>query len=94
MNRTKEVFDSGFTLDDIFQESIDLNNLISSKKSTGTKYENIQKFFKKNLKLRNVSKRIYWNSADINTKVKKLFNFNLVFYNFNYRYFTKNYYIK
>ena len=48
MNRTKEVFDSGFTLDDIFQESIDLNNLVLTNKSNETKYENILKFFSNN----------------------------------------------
>ena len=75
MNRTKEVFDSGFTLDDIFQESIDLNNLVLSNKSSETKYENILKFFSKNFKLRNVSKRIYCNKSDLNSKVKIIYNF-------------------
>jgi hypothetical protein len=75
MNRTKEVFDSGFTLDDIFQESIDLNNLVLSNKSNETKYENILKFFSNNFKLRNVSKRIYYNKSDLNSKVKTIYNF-------------------
>ena len=75
MNRTKEVFDSGFTLDDIFQESIDLNNLVLSNKSSETKYENILKFFSKNFKLRNVSKRMYYNKSDLNSKVKTIYNF-------------------
>ena len=70
MNRTKEVFDSGFTLDDIFQDSININNLIISNKSNVSNYDNIQKFFRKNLKLRNVSKRIYWNRVDSNINVK------------------------
>jgi hypothetical protein len=70
MNRTKEVFDSGFTLDDIFTESLNLNNLVSSNKSKDSKTDNIQKFFRKNLKLRNVSKRIYWNRVDSNINVK------------------------
>lgn len=47
MNRTKEVFDSGFTLDDIFQDSININNLIISNKSNVSNYDNIQKFFRK-----------------------------------------------
>ena len=70
MNQTKEVFDSGFTLDDIFTESLNLNNLVSSNKSKDSKTDNIQKFFRKNLKLRNVSKRIYWNRVDSNINVK------------------------
>lgn len=70
MNRTKEVFDSGFTLDDIFTESLNLNNLVSSNKSKDSKINNVQKFFRKNLKLRNVSKRIYWNRVDSNINVK------------------------
>jgi hypothetical protein len=70
MNRTKEVFDSGFTLDDIFQDSININNLVISNKSNVSNYDNIQKFFRKNLKLRNVSKRIYWNRADSKVNVK------------------------
>jgi hypothetical protein len=70
MNRTKEVFDSGFTLDDIFQDSININNLIISNKSNVSNYDNIQKFFRKNLKLRNVSKRIYWNRADSKVNVR------------------------
>jgi hypothetical protein len=70
MNRTKEVFDTGFTLDDIFTESLNLNNLVSSNKSKDSKTDNIQKFFRKNLKLRNVSKRIYWNRVDSNINVK------------------------
>ena len=70
MNRTKEVFDSGFTLDDIFTESLNLNNLVSSNKLKDSKTDNIQKFFRKNLKLRNVSKRIYWNRVDSNINVK------------------------
>ena len=75
MNRTKEVFDSGFTLDDIFQESIDLNNLVLTNKSNETKYENIFKFFSNNFKLRNDSKRIYCNKSDLNSKVKIIYNF-------------------
>ena len=71
MNQTKEVFDSGFTLDNIFQESINLNNLVSSNKSKDSKINNVQKFFRKNLKLRNVSKRIYWNRANSKVNVKK-----------------------
>ena len=59
MNKTKEVFENGFTLDNIFQENIDLNNLILSNKSLGTKYEKIQLFFHQNLKIRNISKKIY-----------------------------------
>ena len=70
MNRTKEVFDSGFTLDDIFQDSININNLIISNKSNVSNCDNIQKFFRKNLKLRNVSKRIYWNRADSKVNVR------------------------
>jgi len=70
MNRTKEVFDSGFTLDDIFQDSININNLVISNKSNVSNYDNIQKFFRKNLKLRNVSKRIYWNRADSKVNVR------------------------
>jgi hypothetical protein len=69
MNKTKEVFENGFTLDNIFQENIDLNNLILSNKSLGTKYEKIQLFFHQNLKIRNISKKIYWNLADLNTQV-------------------------
>ena len=60
MNRTKEIFDSGFTIDDIFFESDKLNNDISIKKTSSTKKENVKKFFLKNIKLRNVSKGIYW----------------------------------
>ena len=60
MNRTKEIFDSGFTIDDIFLESDKLNNDISIKKTSSTKKEIVKKFFLKNLKLRNVSKGIYW----------------------------------
>ena len=70
MNRTKEVFDNGFTLDDIFQDSININNLVTSNKSNDSNYDNIQKFFRKNLKLRNVSKRIYWNRADSKVNVR------------------------
>ena len=70
MNRTKEVFDSGFTLDDIFQDSININNLVISNKSNVSNYDNIQKFFRKNLKLRNVSKRIYWDRADSKVNVR------------------------
>ena len=70
MNRTKEVFDSGFTLDDIFQDSININNLVASNRSNASNYDNIQKFFRKNLKLRNVSKRIYWNRADSKVNVR------------------------
>ncbi len=69
MNKTKEVLENGFTLDNIFQENIDLNNLILSNKSLGTKYEKIQLFFHQNLKIRNISKKIYWNLADLNTQV-------------------------
>lgn len=69
MNKTKEVLENGFTLDNIFQENIDLNNLILSNKSLGTKYEKIQLFFHQNLKIRNISKKIYWNLADLNSQV-------------------------
>ena len=61
MNRTKEIFDSGFTIDDIFLESDKLNNDISIKKTSSTKKESVKKFILKSIKLRNVSKGIYWN---------------------------------
>ena len=60
MNRTKEIFDSGFNIDDFFHESVNQNNCISIKKISSTKKEIVKKFFLKNLKLRNVSKGIYW----------------------------------
>ena len=66
MSLSKEILDGGFNLDDMFANSYDLSNL----NRTQTTMKSVQKFFGKNIKLRNVSKKTCWNRKVMHNNVK------------------------
>ena len=57
MNLFNGISDSRFNIDELFQGSLDISCL----NKTDNSMKNIQKFFSKTLKLRNVSKKVFWN---------------------------------
>ena len=59
--RQKEESDSIFTLDELFQESIEMNNFIKKKIESPISTSFSQnKFFSKKIKLHNCSKKNFW----------------------------------
>lgn len=77
MKKEKEICDSGFTLDDLIQESVDMNNFLKVKTSQtfhdGNNYDSLNKFFERSIKLRNASKNICWEKSNSPNNVSKLF---------------------
>ncbi len=74
MNKAKEVSgDSVFTLDELMQESLEMNNFIKGKINRTCRndnyYENMNKFFSRSIKLRNASKNICWEKSNISNNV-------------------------
>ena len=59
--RQKEASDSVFTLDDLIQESIEMNNFLKKKmESPIQNTQSLNKFFSRKIKLQNSSKKIFW----------------------------------
>ena len=55
--KQKEASDSVFTLDELIQESIEMNNFIKNKIETSSHYtQSLSKFFSRKIKLQNCSK--------------------------------------
>ena len=74
MNKAKEVCgDSVFTLDELMQESVEMNNFLKRKTNQTSHndnyYENMHKFFSHSIKLRNASKNICWEKSNISNNV-------------------------
>ncbi len=68
MNKAKEVCDSAFTLDDLIQESVEMNNFLKGKTNqpyhSDNYLENMNKFFSRPIKLRNAIKNICWERSN------------------------------
>ena len=59
--KQKEPSDSIFTLDDLIQESIEMNNFLKQKiSSTSPNYQSLTNFFSQKIKLHNSFKKIFW----------------------------------
>jgi len=59
--RQNEVSDSVFTLDDLIQESIEMNNFLKKKiESPILNTQSLSKFFSRKIKLQNSSKKNFW----------------------------------
>ncbi len=75
MIKAKEICDSVFTLDDLIQESLEMNNFLKGKTNQPfheeNYYENLSKFFSHNIKLRNASKNICWEQSNSPNNVRK-----------------------
>ena len=75
MNKPKEANDNTFTLDDLIQESLEMNNFLKGKTNKPSHdenyYENLSKFFSHNIKLRNASKNICWEQSNSPNNVRK-----------------------
>ena len=73
MKKTKEINDSVFTLDDLIQESFEMNNFLKGKISNQSQdenyYQNITKFFFRPIKLRNASKNMCWERTNLSNNV-------------------------
>ena len=65
--KKKNICDSGFTLDDLIQESVEINNFLKGKTSKQYQedniYENLSKFFSRSVKLRNATKNTCWEKS-------------------------------
>ena len=78
MEKQKEIYDNSvFTLEELIQESVDMNNFLKGKTKQyfieENYYENLNKFFAKNIKLRNASKNICWEKNNSPNNVRKYF---------------------
>lgn len=73
MKKAKEICDSIFTLDELMQESFELNNFLKGKinqRYQDENYnENLSKFFLRPIKIRNVSKNICWERNNLSNNV-------------------------
>ena len=59
--KIKEASDSVFTLDELIQESIEMNNFIKNKMENSSAYtQSLNKFFSRKIKLKNCSKINFW----------------------------------
>ena len=70
--KQKEQSDSIFTLDDLIQESIEMNNFLKQKTSSPNKdYLSLTNFFSQKIKLHNTTKKNFWerNSSQINVTI-------------------------
>ena len=77
MNKQKEICDSAFTLDDLIQESLEMNNFLKGKTNKPFHdenfYENLAKFFSSPIKLRNAEKNICWETSNLSNSVRKIY---------------------
>ena len=75
MTKVKEIYDSAFTLDDLIQESLEMNNFLKGKTNqpfhNDNYLENLFKFFSQNIKLQNASKNICWAPSTSTKNVSK-----------------------
>ena len=69
MNKPKEILDSGFTIYDLVQESIEMNNFLKDKTNNNKSYNSLNKFFLRNIGLQNATKNLCY---DRNKKKKKV----------------------
>ena len=59
--KQKEASDSVFTLDELIQESIEMNNFLKKKmESPIQNTQSLSKFFSRKIKLQNSSKKNFW----------------------------------
>ena len=59
--KQKEPSDSIFTLDDLIQKSIEMNNFLKQKiSSTSPNYQSLTNFFSQKIKLHNSFKKNFW----------------------------------
>lgn len=73
MKKIKETSDSIFTLDELIQESFEMNNFLKRKINQqfgdDNNFENLTKFFFQKIKLRNASKNIFWERNNLSNNV-------------------------
>jgi hypothetical protein len=73
MKKPKEIFDSAFNLDELIQESIEMNNFLKGKTNQHYQEENnfddLSKFFSSTIKLRNASKNNCWEKSNSSNNV-------------------------
>ena len=73
MKKAKEICDSAFTLDDLMQESFEINNFLKGKTNKPYQienyYENLSKFFSQKIKLKNASQNQCWERSNLENYV-------------------------
>ena len=71
--KQKEQSDSVFTLDDLIQESIEMNNFLKKKMESShiSNTQSLNKFFFRKIKLQNASRKVLWerNSLEQNVRI-------------------------
>ena len=69
-SKQKESSESAFTLDELIQESIEMNNFLKKKIDFPIpNTQSLNKFFSKKIKLHNCSKRNYWERSSSQSNV-------------------------
>ena len=72
--KQKEVSESVFTLDDLIQESIEVNNFLKKKINNQiTNSPSLNKFFSQKIFLHNSSKKIFWERNTIQSNVSIIY---------------------
>ena len=85
MKKIKEICDSAFTLDDLMQESVEINNFLKGKTSKPNEnyYENLSKFFSRKIKLNNALKNKCWEKSNskkyVSSKNKRIYKYNIFY---------------
>lgn len=76
--KQKEPSDSIFTLDDLIQESIEMNNFLKQKMSSPTSpdYLSLTNFFSQKIKLHNTTKKNFW---DRNTSQENVTLYHIIY---------------
>ena len=77
MKKPKETGDSAFTLDDLIQESVEMNNFLKGKTNQPfheeNNLDNLSKFFSCEIKLRNASKNNCWEKSNSSNNVSSIY---------------------
>ena len=77
MNKPKEANDNTFTLDDLIQESLEMNNFLKGKTNKPSHeknyFENLSKYFSRPIKLLNSSKNKCWEKSNSSNNVRKIY---------------------
>ena len=64
MSHKINVYDSGFTLDDLIQEEININNFIKGK-TNPSNFNSLNNFFSKSFSLKHADKNIFWDRTNL-----------------------------
>ena len=73
MKKIKDISESVFTLDELMEESVEVNNFLKDKINKPFQFENyhenFSKFFSQKIKLKNASKNECWEKSNLKNYV-------------------------